>query len=100
MEPSPATYGLARFRDVEMPDDFVLECLTAEGEWIDWGRYQPEAFARCEDGTYLCSGHGGSPMYLRCLRQEGSVVYVVDGGGTPYTYRLVPFPGGRYQPSG
>lgn len=38
-------------------------------------------------------------MFIRCLRQDGSVVYVVDGGGDPYTYRLVPFPGGGYTES-
>ena len=51
-----------------------------------------------EDGVYVCAGHGGSPIWLRCLRQEGSVIYVLDGGGDPYTYRLHPFPSERYKP--
>jgi len=75
-----------------MPDEFVLECLTAEGDWIDWGLYRAEDFERQEDGAYLFAGEG-SPLWLRCLRQDGSVI---DGGGDPFTYRLVPFPGGSY----
>jgi hypothetical protein len=89
---------MPRYLDIEMPEDFILECLTHTGEWIDWGRYQADAFTRCEDGAYLCLPEAGSPMWLRCLRQEGSVVYVVDGHGEPYTYRLVPYPSDRYRP--
>jgi hypothetical protein len=86
------------FREVAMPDHFVLECLTSDGSWIDWGLYESSAFDRLSDGTYLCTT-GGSPMYLRCLRQDGSVLYVLDGAGDPYTYRLVPFPSERYRPT-
>jgi len=25
-----------RFIDIEMPDEFVLEWLTPDGDWIDW----------------------------------------------------------------
>ncbi len=25
-----------RFLDVDMPNQFVLECLDTHGEWIDW----------------------------------------------------------------
>lgn len=46
-------------------------------------------FSRVPDGTYVCSGWGGSPLFLRCLRQDDSVVYVMDGQGQPFTYRLV-----------
>lgn len=81
-----------------MPDAFVLEALTAEGEWIDQGLYGPDQFGREHDGTYVCAGHGGSPLYLRCLRQDGMVIYVLDGGGDPFTYRLYPFPSARYEP--
>jgi hypothetical protein len=61
------------FLDVDMPDNFVLECLTDTGGWIDWAKGR-----------------------IRCLRQDGTVLYCIDGGGLPYTYRLVPFPGGGY----
>jgi hypothetical protein len=30
---------------------------------------------------------------------NGSVLCVIDGQGDPYTYRLVPFPGGGYTES-
>lgn len=81
-----------------MPERFVLECLNADGEWIDWAACVARDFERVEGGAYVCSGHGGSPIWLRCLRQEGSVIYVLDGGGDPYTYRLHPFPSERYKP--
>ncbi len=87
-----------RFIDIEMPEEFVLECLTADGSWIDWGLYRAEEFERQEDGAYL-NAMDGSPLWLRCLRQDGSVIYVIDGGGDPFTYRLVPFPGGGYSRS-
>jgi len=32
-------------------------------------------------------------MFIRCLRQEGKVIYIVDGAGDPFTCRLVPLPG-------
>jgi hypothetical protein len=84
-----------RYRDIDMPERFVLECLTDTGAWIDWDLYHAEAFQRDDDGTYVFGGDG-SPLYLRCLRQDGCVIYVVDGAGDPYTYRLVTFPGGGY----
>jgi hypothetical protein len=87
-----------RYIDVEMPERFVLEVLTPQGEWLDWGLYDSSSFVRLRDGTYL-SATEGSPLYLRCLRQDGSVSYVMDGGGNPFTYRLVPFPGPQYRPS-
>jgi hypothetical protein len=86
------------FLDIEMPDEFVLEALTATGDWIDWAKCRASEFERLDDGAYVCQGEG-SPIWLRCLRQDGSILYVVDGAGDPYTYRLVPFPGERYQPS-
>ncbi len=86
---------MSRYREIEMPEVFVLECLTSAGEWIDWGRYAARAFTREEDGTYIAQG-AGSRLLLRCLRQDGCLIYVVDGAGDPHTYRLVAFPGGGY----
>lgn len=86
----------ATFLDIEMPDSFVLECLTSNGLWIDWGLYASSMFDHSPDGTYVCSGWGGSPLFLRCLRQDGSVIYVLNGAGQPFTYRPVAFPGGAY----
>jgi hypothetical protein len=85
-----------RYVDITMPRQFVLETLTGEGDWIDWGLYAASDFQRLDDGTYVAAGEG-SPLFLRCLRQDRSVVYVVDGGGEPFTYRLVSFPSERYQ---
>jgi spore coat protein CotH len=78
-----------------MPERFVLEFLTDTGEWLDHSPYDADSFDRGDDGTYMCLDHG-SPLYLRCLRQDGSVIYVIDHSGDPFTYRLVPFPGGGY----
>jgi hypothetical protein len=33
-----------RYRDIDMPERFVLECLTDTGAWIDSGLYHAEAF--------------------------------------------------------
>lgn len=86
----------AQFIDIEMPEEFVLESLTPDGGWIDWGLYRAGDFERGEDGLYVAQGFG-SPLWLRCLRQDGSVIHVVDGAGAPFTYRLVPFPSEKYQ---
>ncbi len=43
----------ARFIDIDMPEEFVLECLTPDGGWVDWGLYRAEDFERQEDGAYL-----------------------------------------------
>jgi len=79
-----------RFLDIDMPDAFELETPTEEGDWVVWGRYEASMFGRLEDGTYVCAGHGGSPLFLRCLRQDGAALEVVDGGGEHYRYRLRP----------
>jgi hypothetical protein len=81
-----------------MPDRFVLETLTGAGAWIDWGLYASNDFVVGDDGAYLCQG-AGSPLWLRCLRQDDAVIYVVDGGGDPHVYRMVPFPSERYPAS-
>lgn len=79
--------------EVDLPERFVLETLTSSGEWIEFGRFPAEAFARTPDGAYMCSGWGASPTFLRVLRQDGAVIHVVDGSGVPFVYRLLPDPG-------
>jgi hypothetical protein len=32
----------ARYLDINMPERFVLECLTDTGAWIDWGLYHAD----------------------------------------------------------
>jgi hypothetical protein len=80
------------FIDIDMPEAFELETPTESGEWIVWGGYEAWMFDRLDDGTYVCAGHGGSPLFLRCLRQRGAVIDVIDGTGTSFTYRLTPVP--------
>ncbi len=75
----------SRFITIDMPEHFVLECLDARGDWIDWGLARSTDFARQDDGAYLSALGVGSPVWLRCLRQEGSVIYCLDGAGNPYT---------------
>lgn len=86
------------FRSLDLPQRFVLEMQTRAGEWVDHGLFDRDAFAVLEDGSYLCAGHGGSPVFLRCVAQRGDEIDVLDGAGVQHTYRLVAFPSDRYQP--
>ena len=86
-----------KFIDITMPDQFVLEVPTDEGGWIDHGLFRAADFDRLDDGAYLCAGHGGSPLYLRCLEQRGHELDVLDGGNNLFTYRLVAYPSERYR---
>jgi hypothetical protein len=85
-----------RFLDIDMPDEFVLEIRADDGQWIEHAFYSSDLFGRNDDGTYVCAGQGGSPMFLRCVRQRGQYIDVLDGGGFGYTYRLIPIPSDRY----
>jgi hypothetical protein len=89
-----------RFRDIDLPDDFILEVQNDAGDWIDYGRFARRLFDRLEDRTYVRAGHGCNPRFLRCLEQRGDLIDVVDGTGARFTYRLVPFPSDRYRPGG
>ncbi len=86
-----------KFIDIAMPERFVLEVPTYEGGWIDHGLFRAADFDRLDDGAYLCAGHGGSPLYLRCLEQRGHELDVLDGQDDAYTYRLVAYPSERYR---
>ena len=91
-EASPRQFGLERFHDLEMPDMFDLEVPYDESPtgWIlDVGALTPDLFDRFDDGTYLCAGYGGHPIYLRVVeKQDGGVIKCVDGGGEPFLYRI------------
>jgi hypothetical protein len=78
-----------RFRDIERPERFILKAPTVDGGWIDHGLYAADLFDRLEDGTYVCAGHGGSPLFLRCLDQRGVEIEVADGAGYRFIYLLV-----------
>lgn len=88
-----------RFLDIKLPEEFVLEVPAEAGGWTDYGLYRADQFGRDDDGTYVCAGYGASPLFLRCVRQRGDVIEVLDGTGAQFTYRLVPFPNEQYQRS-
>jgi hypothetical protein len=82
----------ARFADLDLPDTFVLEVPDGDGQWITHGLYAADLFARLPDGSYLCAGHGSSPLYLRCVSRHGNELEVLDGAGKPWRCRLVELP--------
>ena len=88
-----------RFLPLDLPERFVVEVPDGEGGWTDYGLYDAAKFERLENGALVCTGWGPTPFYLRCIRQEGNVIDVLDGVGEQYTYRIVPFPGGGYSES-
>lgn len=81
-----------RYRDIDMNESFVLETLASDGSWIDERLCRAEDFSRLEDGAYVSQTGAGSPLFLRCLRQDGDVLQHVDGTGARFTYRMVPSP--------
>jgi len=83
--------GEDRFLDLEIPDWFVLDALTEEHGWLDWGFYGRHQVERLEDGSYVCLGDG-VPIYLRCLAHRDEGFDAVDGTGRRLIYRLRPHP--------
>jgi hypothetical protein len=86
---------LGGYLDVYMPAQFELAIQDRlGGPWGTWATgLRPEYFDRGDDGTYLCSGHGGSPIYIRALSiDDRGVIEHVDGDGFGhvYRYRLIP----------
>ena len=81
-----------RFRDLDLPARFDLEVPYDESPtgWIvDVGSLTPDLFDRLEDGSYLCAGYGGRPIYLRVVEVlDGGVIRCVDGGGEAFVYRI------------
>jgi hypothetical protein len=80
-----------RFIDLALPDAFVLEVPAAAGGWVDYGLFHAADFDRMDDGAYVCAGHGGSPLFLRCVAQSDDLIECVDGGGDRWVGRLVPY---------
>jgi Protein of unknown function (DUF429) len=81
--------------DLYMPEQFELAIQDrVGGPWGTWATgLRAEWFVRGDDGTYMCSGHGGSPIYIRALSiDDRGVIEHVDGDGFGhvYRYRLVP----------
>ena len=85
---------MKHFLDLDLPTTFVLEVPTSEGGWVDYGRYRAGDFDRLADGTYVCAGGSGSPLFLRCVHQTGDVITCVDGGGEQWVGRLAAFDDG------
>jgi len=83
-----------RFLDLDLPARFDLEVPYDESPtgWIvDVGSLTPDLFDRLEDGSYLCAGYGGRPIYLRVVEVlDGGVIRCVDGGGAAFVYRVRP----------
>jgi hypothetical protein len=79
------------YLDVDLPESFMLQVPEPDAEWFTRAVFRREAFGRAEDGTYACAGHGGLPIYIRCVARYDDHIEVVDGGGTHYTYRLLPY---------
>ena len=84
------------FLDLELPERFVLEGQDHEGDWLDLGLFEASAFARTGDGIYVCAGHGGSPVILRCVSVAGPRFDALDGSGQRHRYRLIALPDPRY----
>ncbi|MFN8113180.1 MAG: hypothetical protein U0R51_08265 [Solirubrobacterales bacterium] len=80
-----------QYRDVEMPDQFLLEFRTDDGTWIEEARCRRDEFVRLDDGAYICSS-GGSGTWIRCVEYLDEGFVHVDGGGDRFVYRLVPLP--------
>ena len=82
------------YLDVPMPAGFDLEGFDPRtGKWWHWGTLSAEWFSRAEDGAYICTDHGGSPIYIRAVSIDtAGVVEHVDGDGYGdiHHYRLVP----------
>ena len=80
---------------VDMPEQFELEIQDHPGgSWSTWAVLRSDWLVRADDGSYLCTAHGGSPIYIRALSLDPKtdVIEHVDGGGygTVYRYRLRP----------
>ena len=85
------------YLEVEMPEQFTLEIRDHNrGRWTPWAALRADWFIRDEDGTYVCTAHGGSPVYIRALSVDpAGVIEHVDGDGfgAVHGYRLVPLQG-------
>jgi hypothetical protein len=83
------------YLEVHMPAQFELEIQDRiGGPWGTWAVLRAEWFGRGDDGSYVCTAHGGSPVYIRALSvdpKSGVIEHVDgDGYGTVSRYRLRP----------
>ena len=88
--------GAKQFLDIDLPPVFSIdvpaESMPSPDGWIPyWDYCEREGFDRLDDGSYICAGYGGSPIYLRVVKiLKGGEIDVVDGGGDRYRYRIRP----------
>jgi transcriptional regulator with XRE-family HTH domain len=87
-ERDPSPMARSGFVAITMPARFVLEAEQDDGSVVDQGLYRAEDFTRTYDGAYVNAGHGGSPLWLRCLRQSGAWIVCLDGSGARTRYRM------------
>jgi hypothetical protein len=81
--------------ELALPDRFTLDIQDRpRGRWATWATgLERDWFERLDDGSYLCTAHGGGPIYLRALSIEARGVFEHvdgDGFGRVYRYRLRP----------
>lgn len=83
--------GSRVFLVLDLPATFCLEVFDAAAKaWFDCGWLDRDWLLREADGSYVCAGHGGSPLFLRCVEREGDMLLCLDGGGYTVIYKLLP----------
>lgn len=94
---APARRAQRLYREVPMPERFVLEAKGSDREWIDVVvGATPEDFIENRDGSYVFWG-GASGHWIRALAvSKTGIIDHVDGGGHHHRYRLVELPSPRY----
>lgn len=71
-----------------MPERFLLQVLSEDGDWVDEAICLARRFERLADGSYICSEFS-SGLWIRCIeRHQDRIVHVDCGRGAP----LVPVP--------
>lgn len=80
-----------RFLDLRLPDRFRVD-VCDERRWVDVGIFDATSLGRLDDGSYVCSGWGGSPLFLRCIEAHDDELVCLDGSGAALAYRIVALP--------
>ena len=83
-----------RFLRLDLPPHFELDFASekATSGWLTVpGPLRSEWFVRINDGSFVCSGHGGEPITLRASKLlGGGLIEAVDDLGREVTYRIRP----------
>ncbi len=77
------------YLDLGLPERFALAFQTDDGSWMTEAIGFARQFDRLEDGSYIYSG-GGSTLWPRFIEHHTDHFIHVDGGGDPFTYRILP----------